>query len=95
MFLEEFFIRGMSLKDATGMVIDMLMAGIDTVLLEINSSPKSQLIIKNILYADVTHYFFPSIFLGKESRKTRKIETRNSFSCGIKRYNGYYSRCFK
>ncbi|EFX79020.1 hypothetical protein DAPPUDRAFT_305015 [Daphnia pulex] len=28
--LEEFFIRGMSLKDATGMVIDMLMAGIDT-----------------------------------------------------------------
>ena len=44
MFLEEFFIRGMSLPDATGMVIDMLMAGIDTVLLEINSSPKSQLI---------------------------------------------------
>jgi hypothetical protein len=32
MFLEEFFIRGMSLKDATGMVVDMLMAGIDTVI---------------------------------------------------------------
>lgn len=28
--LEEFFIRGMSVKDATVMVIDMLMAGIDT-----------------------------------------------------------------
>lgn len=29
--LEEFFLRGMSTKDAVVMAIDMLMAGIDTV----------------------------------------------------------------
>jgi hypothetical protein len=46
-FSEEFFIRGMSLKDATGMVIDMLMAGIDTVISNhFIISRKAQLLIK-------------------------------------------------
>lgn len=53
--LEELLIRGMSLKDATVLVTDMLMAGIDTVRLE-KCWILSNVFVTFLYCIDVTHY---------------------------------------
>ena len=77
--LEEILIRGMSPKDAMVMVVDMLMAGIDTVL-KFKFLPDLLLIFDSLVIfiifpflLDLQHDQFLILFPCKKSRQTGEI----------------------
>lgn len=85
--IEELLVRGMSPSSVTTTVIDLLMAGVDTVSQNIRLPRYLNifLMISTHLLAEFQYHRFLDLFLGEESWQARKVATGNSFRYWSKR----------
>lgn len=82
--LEELLLHRMAPNDVITMVIDLLMAGVDTVSHHIKSDFSDVNYLTFTYYAELQHHCVFSLLFGEKSRQTRKIETRNFIDCRTK-----------
>ena len=84
--LEEILLGGMSIQDAVVIMVDMLLAGIDTVTLNIiNLTNKIFSYFNKICLIDFSFEKFLAVLVGEESGEAGKVAQRNLVCCRTER----------